>query len=222
MAHASLDQRHMIPAREALERLQEGNRRFASSVRGSAASLTHTRRAELVTGQQPFAIILGCSDSRVPAEFVFDQGLGDLFVIRVAGNIVAPSQVGSVEFAAARYDTRLVVVLGHSQCGAILATLDELRKPTADQSPNLRAIVDRIRPSVEGLLATEIRHDVDALVKQAVCANIRASVDHLRHGSQVLEQLIQNEGLLVVGAEYSLETGVVDFFDGAEENRRES
>jgi len=205
----------MIPAREALDRLREGNLRFASSVRGSGASLTHTRRAELATGQQPFAIILGCSDSRVPAEFVFDQGLGDLFVIRVAGNIVAPSQVGSVEFAAARYETRLVVVLGHSQCGAILATLDELRKPTADQSPNLRAIVDRIRPSVEGLLATEIRHDVNALVKQAVCANIRASVDHLRHGSQVLEQLIQDEGLVIVGAEYSLDTGIVDFFDGA-------
>jgi carbonic anhydrase len=206
----------MIPAHEALERLREGNRRFESTVRGSGASLTHTRRAELATGQQPFAIILGCSDSRVPAEFVFDQGLGDLFVIRVAGNIVAPSQVGSVEFAAARYDTRLVVVLGHSQCGAILATLDELRKPTADQSPNLRAIVDRIRPSVEGLLATEIRNDTDALVTQAVCANIRASVDHLRHGSQVLEQLIKNEGLRIVGAEYSLETGVVDFFEGVE------
>jgi carbonic anhydrase len=204
----------MIPAREALDRLRDGNRRFASSVRGPGASLTHMRRAELAAGQQPFAIILGCSDSRVPAEFVFDQGLGDLFVIRVAGNIVAPSQVGSVEFAAARYGSRLVVVLGHSQCGAILATIEELRKPTADQSPNLRAIVDRVRPSVEGLLATEIRHDVNALVKQAVCANIRASVDHLRHGSQVLEQLIQEEGLLVVGAEYSLETGVVEFFDG--------
>jgi carbonic anhydrase len=203
----------MIPAREALKQLREGNRRFASSVRGSGA-WTHTRRAELAAGQQPFAIILGCSDSRVPAEFVFDQGLGDLFVIRVAGNIVAPSQVGSVEFAAARYGSRLVVVLGHSQCGAILATLDELRKPTADQSPNLHAIVDRVRPSVEGLLATEVRNDIDALVEQAVRANIRASVDHLRHGSQVLEQLIQDEGLRVVGAEYSLETGVVDFFDG--------
>jgi carbonic anhydrase len=205
----------MIPAREALERLREGNRRFESSVRGSSESLTHSRRAELAAGQQPFAIILGCSDSRVPAEFVFDQGLGDLFVIRVAGNIVAPSQVGSVEFAAARYGSRLVVVLGHSQCGAILATLDELRKPTSDQSPNLRAIVDRVRPSVEGLLETEIRHDLNALVTQAVRANIRASVDHLRHGSQVLEQLIKDDGLLVVGAEYSLDSGSVDFFDGA-------
>ena len=168
-------------------------------------------------GQHPFAIILGCSDSRVPAELVFDQGLGDLFVIRVAGNIVAPSQVGSVEFAAARCGSRLVVVLGHSQCGAILATLEELRKPTADQSPNLHAIVDRVRPSVEGLLATDLRHDDNELVKQAVRANIRASVDHLRHGSRVLEQLIQDDGLVVVGAEYSLETGIVDFYDGPPE-----
>ncbi len=207
----------MIPAGDALERLREGNRRFASSVGGSEASLSHDRRAELAMGQHPFAIILGCSDSRVPAELVFDQGLGDLFVIRVAGNIVAPSQVGSVEFAAARCGSRLVVVLGHSQCGAILATLEELRKPTADQSPNLHAIVDRVRPSVEGLLATDLRHDDNELVKQAVRANIRASVDHLRHGSRVLEQLIQDDGLVVVGAEYSLETGIVDFYDGPPE-----
>ena len=203
----------MIPAREAFERLREGNLRFAANVGGSDAFVSHTRRIELASGQQPFAIILGCSDSRVPAEIVFDQGLGDLFVIRVAGNIVAPSQVGSVEFAAARYCTRLVVVLGHSQCGAILATLEELRAPTENQSHNLRSIVDRVRPSVEGLLATDLRHDSDTLIKHAVRANVRASVNHLRHGSQVLEELIQNDGLLVVGAEYSLETGVVDFFD---------
>lgn len=203
----------MIPAREALERLREGNGRFTSDAPGSDTSLSHSRRAELAAGQQPFAIILGCSDSRVPAEIVFDQGLGDLFVIRVAGNIVAPSQVGSVEFAAARYETRLVVVLGHSQCGAILATLEELRRPTETQSRNLRAIVDRVRPSVEGLLATDLRDNTAALVRQAVRANIRASVDHLRHGSQVLEQLIQEDRLRVVGAEYSLETGVVEFLD---------
>jgi carbonic anhydrase len=203
----------MIPAREALQRLREGNLRFAANVRGSDAFVSHTRRAELAAGQQPFAIILGCSDSRVPAEIVFDQGLGDLFVIRVAGNIVAPSQVGSVEFSAARYFTRLVVVLGHSQCGAILATLEEMLTPSENQSHNLRAIVDRVRPSVESLLHTDLRHDSDALVREAVRANIRASVDHLRHGSQVLEELIQREGLLVVGAEYSLETGVVEFFD---------
>jgi carbonic anhydrase len=204
----------MISAREALERLREGNQRFASDTRSGNTSASEARRNELAAGQAPFAIVLGCSDSRVPAEIVFDQGLGDLFVIRVAGNIVAASQVGSVEFAAARFGTRLVVVLGHSQCGAILATLEELQQPT-DQSRNLRSIVDRVRPSVEALLSTELRHDPEALVRQAVRANIRASADHLRHGSEVLEQLVQTNGLLVVGAEYSLETGVVEFFDGA-------
>jgi len=205
----------MLSAREALERLQEGNRRFASNVRGVDAFLSHTRRAELATGQEPFAIILGCSDSRVPAEIVFDQGLGDLFVIRVAGNIVAPSLVGSAEFAAARFGTRLVVVLGHSQCGAIIATVDELGQPTENQSRNLQAIVDRVKPSVEALLSADTKLERDALIDQAVRANIRASVSHLRHGSPLLEQLIMDEGLLVVGAEYSLETGVVEFFDEA-------
>jgi carbonic anhydrase len=203
----------MIPAREALDRLKEGNRRFASNVGGADAYVSHTRRIELTAGQEPFAIILGCSDSRVPAEIVFDQGLGDLFVIRVAGNIVAPSQVGSVEFAAARFDTRLVVVLGHSQCGAILATIEELLAPTTNQSRNLGAIVERVRPSVESLLATELKHNSDELVRQAVRANIRASVDHLRHGSEILEGLIREEGVMVIGAEYSLESGVVEFFD---------
>jgi carbonic anhydrase len=177
---------------------------------------SHSRRVELAKGQEPFAIVLGCSDSRVPAEIVFDQGLGDLFVIRVAGNIVAPSQVGSVEFAASRFGTRLVVVLGHSQCGAILATLEELQRPAERQSRNLRSIVDRVRPSVEGLLRTELRHDLNALVHHAVVANVGVSVNHLRHGSEVLEQLIRDEGLVVIGAEYSLDTGLVEFFDGTE------
>ena len=204
----------MISAREALERLREGNRRFVADIRNRDTLTSQKCRNELAAGQEPFAIILGCSDSRVPAEIVFDQGLGDLFVIRVAGNIVASSQVGSVEFAAARFGTRLVVVLGHSQCGAVLATLEELQQPTKNQSRNLRSIVDRVRPSVEPLLVTELRHDPDDLVRHAVRANIRASANHLRHGSAVLDQLIQNDGLLVVGGEYSLETGVVDFFDG--------
>lgn len=203
----------MIPAHEALALLQEGNRRFVAEVRSEDSLTSRTRRMSLTAGQEPFAIILGCSDSRVPAELVFDQGLGDLFVIRVAGNVVAPSQVGSVEFAAERFHTRLVVVLGHSSCGAVVATLEELGRPTTDQSKNLRSIVDRIRPSVEPLLRTEFRHHPETLVHEAVRANIRASVSHLRHGSDVLEQLIEREGLLVVGAEYSLETGVVDFFD---------
>ncbi|MCB1215118.1 MAG: carbonic anhydrase, partial [Deltaproteobacteria bacterium] len=155
----------------------------------------------------------GCSDSRAPVELIFNQGLGDLFVIRVAGNIVAPSLVGSVEFAAAYFGTRLVVVMGHSKCGAVSATLEELKRPTESQSPNLHSIVDRIRPSVETLLKAGIS-DEQALIEQAVRANIRASADHLRHGSPILEEMIQKDDLLVVGAEYSLASGEVDFFDG--------
>jgi carbonic anhydrase len=204
----------VISATAALERLREGNRRFVSDARDPGAATSPIDRRRLATGQSPFAIILGCSDSRVPAEIVFDQSLGDLFVVRVAGNIVAPSQVGSAEFAAERFATRLIVVLGHSGCGAVAATLEELERPTESRSPNLRSIVDRIRPAVEGLTRTDLRHDPDALLREAVRANIRASVDHLRHGSQVLEQLIEKGGLLVVGAEYSLESGAVDFFDG--------
>lgn len=202
----------MDSARAAITRLREGNQRFIAKMSGSEEFATHTRPAELPLEALPFAIILGCSDARVPAEIIFDQGLGDLFVIRVAGNIVSPSQVGSVEFAAALYGTRLVVVLGHSRCGAIAATLAELQRP-GEASRNLLSIVDRIRPSMEGLYATELRHDLAELSRQATRANIRASVDHLRHGSQVLEQLIQQNGLLVVGAEYSVETGEVAFLD---------
>jgi carbonic anhydrase len=206
----------MISAIEALERLRQGNQRYASDVRSLDSLISHTRRADLVTGQAPFAIVLGCSDSRVPAELVFDSGLGDLFVIRVAGNVVAPSQVGSVEFAAQRYGVRLVVVLGHTNCGAIRATLEELRQPRGDQSPGLRSIVQRVSPSIETLLQTELAGDEDALMQHAVRANVRASVNHLRHGSEIIERLVREEGLLVVGAEYSLETGVVDFFEGGQ------
>ena len=203
----------MISASDALERLREGNRRFVAGEHTIDELASGIRRMAVISGQRPIAAILGCSDSRVPVEVVFDQGFGDLFVIRVAGNVVAPSQVGSVEFAAARYGTRLVVVLGHSNCGAILATLEELGRPSEAQSLNLKSIVDRIRPSVTTLLASGVSRDPAVLVREAVRANIRASADHLRHGSQVLEQLIQTDGLRVVGAEYSLETGLVDFFD---------
>ncbi|NQU44808.1 carbonic anhydrase [bacterium] len=203
----------MISAMEALERLRQGNRRFASGAHGHASFRSQARRARLLEGQKPFAVILGCSDSRAPVEIIFDQGLGDLFVIRVAGNIVAPSQVGSIEFAAEKYGARLVVVLGHTRCGAIEATIEELRRPTESQSRNLRSIVDRIRPAIEDLLDTELRHDPENLAHHAIRANVRASVNHLRHGSDILEQLIQSKCLIVVGAEYSLETGEVDFFD---------
>lgn len=203
----------MVSALQALDRLREGNRRFASD-EPSADERRAGRREELSRGQEPFAIILGCSDSRVPAEIIFDQGLGDLFVIRVAGNIVAPSQIGSVEFAATKFGTRLVVVLGHSQCGAIHATVQQLREASENRSRNLRSIVEFVRPSVEALLDDGLGDDPEQLVERAVRANVRASANHMRHGSEILEKLERDDGLLIVGAEYSLETGLVDFFDG--------
>ena len=201
-------------ALEVLDRLIEGNRRFVSGEGVRDLAQEHARRRELVADQEPCAIVLGCSDSRVPAEMVFDQGLGDLFVIRVAGNIVAPSQVGSIEFAAERFGVRLVVVLGHTQCGAVAAALEELEQPSGGGSPNLGFIVNSILPCVQPLVQDRDAGDAQALMRNAVRANIRASAEHLRHGSAVLEQLIGDSGLLVVGAEYALETGVVDFFDG--------
>lgn len=205
----------MPDAREALARLREGNGRFVARLGGPTDRAAGSPRLALTAEQWPFAIILGCSDSRVPAELIFDQGLGDLFVIRVAGNILAPSQVGSVEFAAARFGTRLAVVLGHTRCGAVAATLEELRRPAPEQSPNLRSIVERIRPAVEPLLATPLAAAPDDLLRHAVRANIRATAGQLRHASAILERLIAQEQLAIVGAEYSLETGVVEFLDGA-------
>lgn len=207
----------MISATEALERLREGNSRFVSGIWCDDTFASRNRFSELAAGQEPFAVILGCSDARVPVELVFDQGLGDLFVIRVAGNIVASSQIGSIEFAAEQFGTRLVVVMGHSRCGAVKATLEELQRPTANQSRNLRSIVDRVRPAVEGLLATELAREPETLLNHAIRANVRASVNHLRYGSDVLEQLTQKNGLVIVGAQYSLENGMVDFFDGVPE-----
>lgn len=199
-----------INAQAALARLREGNRRFASGQSSLERTLTQKRRMELLSDQEPFAIVLGCSDSRAPAEIIFDQGLGELFVIRVAGNIIAPSLVGSVEFAAERFGTRLVVVLGHSSCGAVAATVDSLLQSSDAPSKNLASIIDRIKPAVLELTQTELAEDRTSLIEHAVRANVRMSVDHLRHGSAILENLIQNDGLVVLGAEYSLETGVVE------------
>lgn len=203
----------MITASEALKRLQEGNQRFVDGVRSVDNFAKQMQRSDFVEGQAPFAIILGCSDSRVPAEIVFDQGLGDLFVIRVAGNVVAPSQIGSVEFSAEQFGTPLVVVLGHSGCGAVKATLSELASPTKGTSTNLLSIVNRIRPTVEPLYETELKDKPEQLLDAAIRANILAAANHLRHGSVMLEELVQQNKLTIVGAEYSLETGIVDFFD---------
>lgn len=203
----------MITANEALEKLKQGNQRFVSGVRSIDTIVKQMQRASLVDRQAPFAIILGCSDSRVPAELVFDQGLGDLFVIRVAGNIVAPSQIGSVEFAAEQFGTPLVVVLGHSMCGAVKATISDMEQPSNQQSSNVLSIVNRIRPTVEPLFGTELRNDPEKLLEAAIRANILAATNHLRHGSETLEQLIQKNQLAIVGAEYSLKTGEVVFFE---------
>ncbi|ATB45046.1 carbonic anhydrase [Corallococcus macrosporus] len=204
-----------LSAQEALAQLRAGNQRFALNARSSENPLGRSARQALVAGQSPFAIILSCSDSRAPSEYIFDQGLGDLFVIRVAGNVVAPSLVGSVEFAAAKFGTRLAVVMGHSHCGAVQATLDYVRDGKGAPSDNIRDIVERCREPVTTVVhAAGPDADPEFLMKQAVRANIRNSCDHLRHGSRLLEKLCQEEGMLIVGAEYSLETGAVDFFDG--------
>ncbi len=203
----------MISAADALERLREGNRRFVSNEVDSHSFVTREHGAEMAAGQHPFAIVLACSDSRVPTELIFDQGIGDLFVIRVAGNIVAPSQIGSVEFAAKQFGTHLVVVLGHSNCGAVIATLQELALKESHRSPNLRVIVDRIRTAVEPVLEENSDVDDEAVISACVRANVHASVDRLRHGSLILEQLIGAGDLRIVGAEYSIEAGNIRFFE---------
>ena len=202
----------MLTAQEALIRLQEGNQRFVEGKSTRNTNYTQ-RRNELVDGQTPFAIILGCSDSRVPTEIVFDQGLGDLFVIRIAGNIVAPSQIGSIEFAVETFQTPLVVVLGHTRCGAVAATLNQIRQPQASCSQHLYSIVGCIRPAVEPLLETRTDLAHEHLLEQAIRSNVRMSVNQLRHGSSFLKEMHDSGSLWIVGAEYSLESGEVDFFE---------
>jgi carbonic anhydrase len=203
----------MIKAQEALERLRQGNQRFLSD----EPDFPHhgsRRREQVAAGQLPFAVILGCSDSRVPAEIVFDCGLGDLFVIRVAGNIVASSLIGSIELAAEQLGVRLVVVLGHTECSAIRSTVDQLETNRQDVSPHLQVILDFVRPTVDRLVEGGLRDDREELVNQAVRANIQVSVEALLQKSTVLRRLIDEDDLLIVGAEYCLESGEVDFFHG--------
>ena len=207
----------MIPAIEALNQLREGNQRYANGIPGMGMKNCQAERMKLVSGQQPRAVILGCSDSRVPAEIIFDQGLGELFVIRIAGNVAATSQIASVEFAVTEFQTRLVVVMGHSHCGAIQATLSSIENGGEAPSPNLGSIINRIRPVIQPLLGGGNTDNSDDLIKRAIRANVCASVDELQHGSRIIEDHVRNEGLMIVGAEYSLETGEVDFFEGVPE-----
>ena len=204
-----------VSAQEVLEQLKAGNERYRQNL--ASTKPLSIPPPELVKEQKPSAIILGCSDARVPVELIFDQALGELFVIRVAGNIVAPSQIGSIEFAAEKFGTRLVVVLGHSNCGAVSACVETLLNPDQYYSPNLRSIVDRIRPSVYNLheivSASDSEMDMSEFVNRAVRANVRMSVSQLKHGSRILEDLVSNQELLIVGAEYDVATGRVNFFD---------
>jgi carbonic anhydrase len=205
---------NQVSGMDALRKLQDGNARFVEGNRCIGTYLSRTRLDQHVEGQAPYAVVLGCSDSRVPVEIIFDAGLGDLFVIRVAGNIVAPSLIGSIELAAEKFGARLVIVLGHTGCGAVDLTLQALESPVAGSSRNVNSIVDYIRPSVEELLAAGDATNRDDLLASAVRANVCRSADNLRRGSETLERLIRDDGLLIVGAEYSLETGVVHIFDG--------
>lgn len=207
----------MVSASDALCRLRDGNARFVDGDRCIDTYLSHTKLDGHLKGQSPYAVVLGCSDSRVPVEIIFDVGLGDLFVIRVAGNIVAPSLIGSVELAAGNFGARLVVVLGHTDCGAVEATLDALQEPVEQRSQHINSIVECVRPSFEKLLASGVEYDRETLMAKAIRSNVRATADGLRNGSETLEKLILEDGLQVVGAEYSLETGIVDFFDGVSE-----
>ena len=208
--------RARMSAREALQKLRDGNRRFVANDRCIDTFQGHTRLAEHVRGQAPFAVVLGCSDSRVPVEIVFDVGLGDLFVIRVAGNVVAPSLIGSVELAAELFGARLVVVMGHTVCGAVDIALAAVEKPDTSGTEHVNAIVECIRPAVDEALAADTGAGRESILDAAVRANVRNSVAALRHGSETLERLIRDEGLWIVGAEYALETGRVDFFEGIE------
>jgi carbonic anhydrase len=194
---------------QALARLVEGNRRFREDNRTTGASAWSSHLA--TSEQRPFAIVLGCSDSRTPVEILFDQGFGDLFVVRVAGNIVAPSIIGSIEFAASEFGSRLIVVMGHTRCGAVTATVREIETGAGSASKNIRSITQRIAPHIEQLLRAG---GGEGMLREAVRANVQASADHLRHGSAILEELVASGRLVVVGAEYELETGMVHFFDG--------
>lgn len=205
----------MIKAEDALRRLREGNDRFVSGHSRLKQALNPVNRTKLVPSQEPFAVVLGCSDSRVPVELIFDQGVGELFVVRVAGNIAGPSQLESIEFAAQQLGSRLVMVLGHTGCGAVQATLGRLGGKDEGQAPILPSITDRISAALVDLKPADANDDPDRLLRQAVRVNVRASVRQLIECSETLRRLVREDGLQVVAAEYSLESGGVSFLESA-------
>jgi carbonic anhydrase len=198
-------------ALEVLQSLRDGNERFVSNVRSIEAMASQSRRAALAAQQSPGAVVLTCSDSRVPAEIVFDCGLGELFVVRVAGNVVAPSLLGSVEFAVATFGTPLVIVMGHTNCGAIKATVEALEHRREAPSPGIQDIVERITPAVRAVV--QRGGSREAVITAAGHANIHASAERLRRESAILADRVARGELMIVPAEYSLETGRVEFFD---------
>lgn len=197
---------------QAIDRLKQGNQRFVSGVRSVDSFLSHLKMADLAAnGQAPFAIVLTCSDSRCPAEMIFDQGLGDLFVVRVAGNVIAPSLLASIEFAAANFGSPTVIVLGHTLCGAVSATIDHALHPENPlPSPHLEELVGRIRPAIEVTHRSQSDSDQDFLVAATV-ENVKRSRRLILEQSQITRNLVSDGKLSVEGAILDIATGVVTF-----------
>jgi carbonic anhydrase len=207
-----------LTSMEALKLLVEGNKRFVSGLRSVETEPTIARLKELAEkGQTPFAIVLTCSDSRVPTEMIFDRGLGDIFVIRVAGNVVAPSVIASVEFAALNFGTPICVVMGHSACGAVKAAVSAEATGSHAATRNLEKLVLKVRPAVRWALRST-KCDTEAeLLHQATLCNVRRNARLLKKRSTVIDDLTNEQKLMVVSAYYDLHTGRV-LFDDSEMN----
>jgi carbonic anhydrase len=203
----------MLTAFAALERLRAGNRRFSRNL--SVATSHEARRVALTEGQAPDAIVLTCADSRVPPELVFDLGLGDLFVVRVAGNVCSPSTLASIEYAANALGTELVVVMGHTRCGAVKATIDAATNAKCPGSASLEDLVERLMPAVSEVVGRGL--EPAELLTAATRANIHLTAARLGQESKVLAERIRSGKLMVVTAEYALETGEVSFFSASAE-----
>jgi len=188
---------------ETLASLMEGNRRFVSGNLQHPAQ-TVERREELAKGQHPKAIVLSCSDSRVPPEILFDQGLGDIFVVRTAGEVAEPSAVASIEYAVEHLGANLIFVLGHTSCGAVKATLTT-PEGTSAGSPNLDRLVSLIRPHVKGM-----QHSPeDKRLEQPVHAHVDGVASDLLEASALLRHQVESEGVMMVKGVYDLDTGKV-------------
>lgn len=198
---------------QVIEDLKAGNQRFLSGTSTQTSQSSLKKLKEFASkGQFPKAIVLCCSDSRAPVEMIFDQDIGDLFVIRVAGNIIAPSLVGSIEFAASLYGTNVVLVMGHTQCGAVTATLNHIENPQTISSENIHDIVSRIKPHIFTISQMhEISHDHK--LELAVEANVLASVSQLSHSSRLIEALVDEGSMKILGAVLDLNSGKVEFLE---------